>query len=429
MAVAVALALTGSGLAGLVAVGDRHQPDPDGPTTLAAGDGPTTSTSTPTSPAPLGVVGPPSGSSAASSRHIGARPRSTTASPPLADSTTTTTTTTPPATPPVPVVADDPAPVAYPAGPADDLALGGVYVVGLGDGVPHRIAADAAVFDRSAWSADGHEVVYAIDNEAHDVFRVGADGRHRTPLPAGGIETPAWSAQGGLAFIAYDGVGYDLVLIPAAGGPTARITHEQVGAVSGRAWSPDGSRIALVADGRVWVADADGRGVQALTPAGGLAWRWVQWSPDGRRLAYYESEHVMIVGADGSSRHEVAPANGDPTFAWSPDSTQLAVGAPYSAKFDIGVVSADGGPVHSLGVQGIELSWSPDGSAIAYKQWPVQNGALALGLIAPDGTGARTLLSPPSGVYFGLGLAWSPDSSHLLVNTGTSGEGGPPEPM
>src|SRR6185295_1345886 len=107
-------------------------------------------------------------------------------------------------------------------------------------------------------------------------------------------------------------------------------------------------------------------------------WKWLKWSPDGTRIAYFEADKLMVVKADGTDLHEVAPVNGDPAFDWSPDSTQLVVGAPYSAtpRFGIGIVSASGGTVRPLGVAGIELSWSPDGRTIAYKAWPFENGTI-----------------------------------------------------
>jgi Tol biopolymer transport system component len=435
LAVTVALAMTGAVLAGVVSARDDRD---DAPVKVTTG---TTSTTTPANePArpgmdtgtsePDGLTGGPGAAASAVAAGPDARNRTTTRR-----STGTTTTTAATATLGSPTTTTNPLPnstaptqadpIAYPTGPADPLEMDSVYVVSVSDGVPHRVAKDDNLMDRSVWSADGRRLLYGVQDVG--AYTRDADGSDPKAVGGGGIETPAWSRQGSLAVVDVGGSGHDVVLISPIG-TKKRITQAQVGAVSGRAWSPDGTHIAIVADGRVWRADANANGLTALTPAGGKAWRWLKWSPDGTRIAYYEAGRLVVMNADGTDRHDVAAANADPSFAWSPDSTRLAVGAPAADDFEIGIVSAAGGPVQLLGAQGIELSWSPDGSTIAFKMWPPLNKAIAVGLIGVDGSNKRVLVAPPKGIFFGLGIDWSPDATHLLLNTGIAGSGGPPEP-
>ena len=347
---------------------------------------------------------------------------STTAKPGTKPTTTTSSTTIPPD--------NEPEPIRYPTGPPDPIEFGHVYVAALDDAAPHKIASDPDLFGRPVWSADGRRVLYAVENEPRDVFTVKADGSGKVQLPAGGIETPVWSAQGDIAVIEYDGVGHNLRIHKVLGAVHV-ISHQQVGPVSGRQWSPDGTRLALIGGGRLWVANADGGEVTPLTPEGGKAWKWLQWSPDGTRIAFHEGERLKVVGADGSGLVDVAPVNADPSFSWSPDGTELVLCLPFNAspQFAMGIVPAGGGEVRPLGVQGTEVAWSPDGRHILYKAFPAADNRQDIRLVSPDGTNSRSFILPPAGIAFGLGLSWSPDGSHVLLNTGQDGHGGVDQPF
>jgi Tol biopolymer transport system component len=421
LAIGAALVVAAGVLVGVLAIGD------DAPTKVTAGR--PKSTTTTTTGFTLGTLPPVPGTtgSTAPPRSV---PRTTVTTGATTSTSVGTTTTSGPAATTTTTAA--PAPLAdtspYPTGPADPLEVEHVYVVDVSDGTPHSVATQTDLLDRCMWSSDGRHLLYSVKNAGTYSLKSDGSDKH-TLLGPGGVEAPDWSSQGDFAMVDYDGTGYDL-LVTSASGAVRRITQADVGPVSGRAWSPDGSTIAFVAGNRVWLADADTTNVRAVTPDTGKAWKWLKWSPDGTRIAYYDSDRLLVVNADGSDLHDLAPVNADPSFDWSPDGTELVLAAPFSAtpQLDIGIVSAAGGTVRSLGVQGMEMTWSPDGSTIAYKAWPLQNSAIAVGVIGADGTGQRTLLAPPKGVFFGLGLDWSPDSTHLLVNTGSPGDGGPPQP-
>jgi dipeptidyl aminopeptidase/acylaminoacyl peptidase len=73
-------------------------------------------------------------------------------------------------------------------------------------------------------------------------------------------------------------------LIPIGGGAATRFPDDTTEATEAR-WSPDGSRVAYVAHGQLWVAAADGSGRVALTSLSGGATGPV-WAADGSRLAF-----------------------------------------------------------------------------------------------------------------------------------------------
>jgi WD40 repeat protein len=381
-------------VAGLVAVSAVafavvRDDDPRKPTTVAVRDDSST-TSTPDDRDPLVVESTTSSSTA------------------VAESTTTSTTVKPTTT-----TTAAPAPVRYPTGPASPIATGGLYVVAIADGVPHSIASDLSM-DRATWSTDGRRVLYG----GHGLKSVYPDGTSPTSYSVpGAILTPEWSSRGQFATILLEqGNAYHLGLTQRSGA-LRTIRNTQVGEVSGVGWSPDGSRVVFTAGGRVWIANADASGLHAVTPAGGKAWRWVTWSPDGARIAFYEGGKLRVMKVDGTGLHDVAAvAENEP--AWSPDGQWLVVTGTDTA---VGIVSANGGAVRPLGVKGFNPSWSPDGRTIAIP------GGHAVQLVQADGTGLRTLLSTSSDNWFGVGTMWSPDSTHLLLNTGGY-EGGPGEP-
>ena len=187
--------------------------------------------------------------------------------------------------------------------------------------------------------------------------------------------------------------------------------------------------------GDIFVANADGTGRTQLT-VGPDADSYPTFSPDGTRIAYLSeladhSTAVIVMDADG--RHPVAVIDrlwvagalvGKTGFlAWSPDGRRLAVAGrpaitPGSTDVDSGlsriyVADLDGAGTSVLGgpdMYGEDLSWSPDGSTIAFaREYPCCGGpAGSIWLIAVDGSSARPLTT--SG---GRAVTWSPDGSRL----------------
>lgn len=173
-------------------------------------------------------------------------------------------------------------------------------------------------------------------------------------------------------------------------------------------WFPDGNKILFTSANRLAVVNADGSGLQFLTPeAPSLAddrfGRNIcdyassdnhtlptvghKISTDGRTIVFRSSYEIWVVNADGSNSHLLIPAatvfgaDGDivgrryfTSFGWSPDGTKLALYAPSigSAAPGIYVANADGSnlrrlvsadcmaPVHAI---------SDDPSGLAYYGW------------------------------------------------------------
>jgi dipeptidyl aminopeptidase/acylaminoacyl peptidase len=218
-------------------------------------------------------------------------------------------------------------------------------------------------------------------------------------------------------------------VIPTAGGTPRAFPSTDVAATEAR-WSPDGKRVAYVADGQLWIANADGADRRQLTKLNGGATGPV-WSPTGDRIAFTSGvypectsdacnaskekaqtdskvhahiadqlmyrhwnawdegkrSHLFIVSPDGGdardlipgARYDVPPGpfGGSEGYAFSPDGRELAYTAKDQGRADAWstdvnvytVPTAGGAPtVITAANKGADQNpvYSPDGKYIAY---------------------------------------------------------------
>jgi dipeptidyl aminopeptidase/acylaminoacyl peptidase len=154
-------------------------------------------------------------------------------------------------------------------------------------------------------------------------------------------------------------------------------------------FSPDGRRLAFSSgrSGRleIWVAAADGSGVQQLTHG---TWDWggsPSWAPDGHTVAFDGSDapdthfHIWTIDADGGTIRQVTQGADDqmaPT--WSGDGQWIYFSARRGRDLDIWRVRAAGGRPEQVtrtgsGFFGIE---SFDGASLLYQPKPEDSALL-----------------------------------------------------
>jgi len=255
---------------------------------------------------------------------------------------------------------------------------------------------------------------------------------------------------------------------PGTGEPLGEVTR-MVGGTHA-VWSPDGSRIAYVADDVLHVMSANGHEDQTVVPvgfhlSGSYSWApdndtiympeiqgghvtisaisisnkekrtiWpgdgktgamhLTCSPDGKRLAFVkhvgpQNEHqLFIMEVDGTSLRQLTPdGQNTPWYpSWSPDGRHIACMSRSGDVSTLILVSIQDGTIteafrgSTTEDRFFHKSWSPDGRKIV---WGTKD-SLHIGEIA-----TRKYRPLNMNVVQPMAPCWSPDGSKILFNTTT----------
>jgi Tol biopolymer transport system component len=193
----------------------------------------------------------------------------------------------------------------------------------------------------------------------------------------------------------------DLYVMAANGKRPRRVAINVL--VGGFSWSPDSTRLAYEYDLNIshvviYTVGADGRHRSRL--AAGI---YPSWSPSGGLIAFDAAGGLFVVNARGGRpRWLAAPSSLAGPLSWSPDGTRIAFWE-YPSQF--GVADVATGWVRRLGL-GVDPTWSPDGRWLAF-------GLKGTYVVRPDGSGLHLLskldprYTPPT---------WAPDSSAVAIS-------------
>ncbi len=111
--------------------------------------------------------------------------------------------------------------------------------------------------------------------------------------------------------------------------------------------SPDGSRVAFVAGGRLQVRRLDSIEASELADADGVA--YMTWSPDSRNLAYVRHGRAWKVSTEGGQPTELGPVPADLAGSagsvWTTDGHVVFAG---SDTIGLWALSADGGSAREI---------------------------------------------------------------------------------
>lgn len=277
------------------------------------------------------------------------------------------------------------------------------HQVALGDVIPNCVAEDnprvvsvasgataPVTFEihcaQAPLAGQGEEIAFSSDRREFPVFEFdiliqNADGTGTATVSQGAGGPAMWSQDGSLLGIALE-AGIRVGSVDANGtfAPTGDVAVLSGIPVSA-AWSPDGTRFAVVDFDR----DSGCRGLSTVELDGAQDFLALcdlfegnpSWSPDGKTIAisgFGESRRaIFLFDAGGGSEPRMLDTGSlqPTTSAWSPDGGRFAFAAQAvgGLDYDIFVADADGQhPLRLTRAPGDDAlpTWSPDGSRIAF---------------------------------------------------------------
>jgi uncharacterized repeat protein (TIGR01451 family) len=183
-------------------------------------------------------------------------------------------------------------------------------------------------------------------------------------------------------------------------------------------WSPDGTLIAFSPkEGDIYVVRPDGTGRRRITSPdepdypGGTS--GPEWSPDGTKLAIVKGAQLRVVDVATGRWRLLAAAKSMWPPTWSPDGKWIAFVAVITGPAAIYAASVERPrPLRVLdGHGGLDLSWSPDGSALVSRDFaPVCCGWSSVYVTPVGGSGRQRVAD---GDLWG-GRPWSPDGRKIV---------------
>ena len=261
---------------------------------------------------------------------------------------------------------------------------GRIYTVNSDGSAATPITEGSQLFHSPAWSPAGNGIaMLGSGDEGPAIFTIAPDGSKLRKLfepapPKNELFTSLgnlrWSSNGArLLFQSITenpiyGLELNVHVVSSSGGGYATIGH-----ANWPTWSPTGNQVAYIAyaddaySASAVIKDQPSlASAVALTNPGG--WAQPAWSPDGTRIALINDFELLAMNPEG---RDWRPLSGDTSFpslpAWAPSGDEIAFASGYAELY---AVRANGtglrlivpdlpGTIHTI-------EWSPDGTRLAF---------------------------------------------------------------
>jgi Tol biopolymer transport system component/C-terminal processing protease CtpA/Prc len=310
-----------------------------------------------------------------------------------------------------------------------------------------RLTPDDARADWPMWAPDGQSLYYMSDRGGtENIWHVQRDGNEAalTRFSDGRVLWPTISADG--KTIAFER-GFGIWTVDTASGKSQPVSITLAGAVAGPedqhktlrddfrhlALSPDGKKVAFVAHGAVFAADADkGGDAVRVTRTPGDAYD-IAWAPDSRRIVYGAfrdgGEHLYLYDFDAGKETQLTRGDAEDTSpAFSPDGKELAF---LRDGRELELMDLSSRHVRTLATAHLDLrrplssdrplAWSHDGRWIAVLEWGPRMFRNAVAVNVDSG---KTIALSSLANTFSDDVAFSPDGKTFLFVTGQRTEQG-----
>ena len=248
-----------------------------------------------------------------------------------------------------------------------------------------RLTTDPGFDACAAYSADGRRIAYCSGQgggpvQVWTMKQNGTDKQQVTHL-TGPATFPDFSPDGGKIVFTAKPAGSptrDIYVIDSDGSGLTQLTSGSVDNAY-PAFSPDGTKIVFssrrTGTSQVWMMNADGSDQTQLTFDAQPKDQVPDWSPDGSKIAYLADTHgiadivnpswgdIWVMNADGSDQHQIPHDATDYGTAWSPDGSRIAtMDMPTRTNYTLNASDgSDRQTVHPVGLQFVP-GWQPRGT-------------------------------------------------------------------
>jgi TolB protein len=261
-----------------------------------------------------------------------------------------------------------------------------VYSVGPDGQDLQRLTTDAGFDACSAYSSDGQRIAYCSGQGGGpvQVWTMNQDGTDKQQVThmSGAAIFPDFSPDGGKLVFTAKPAGSttrDIYVISSDGTGLERLTQDE-GDNTYPAFSPDGRKIVFDSNrtgtSQVYVMDADGNDQRQLTSDPQPKDQVPDWSPNGSKIAYLADTHgiadvtpggtwgdIWVMNANGSHQHQITQNATDYGTAWSPDGKRIAT-LDWPTRTIYTLDARDGSDRRALDPGGVQFvpGWQPVGN-------------------------------------------------------------------